>query len=80
MKCQISKFLLHYINIRNEGTSVNSGPPLGYDDDDGSTGPSLDILDEVDPTEPELGSGSGNPQKSSSREECMERLKSGGRF
>ena len=63
---------------------MNSDPSLGYEDDDGSTGSTLDMLreeedDEVDSLENEEGSGHGeNPQKSS-RDECMDRLKSGRR-
>ena len=62
---------------------MNSDPSLGYEDDDGSTGSTLDMLreeeDEVDSLENEEGSGEGeNPQKSS-RDECMDRLKSGRR-
>ena len=62
---------------------MNSDPSLGYEDDDGSTGSTLDMLreeeDEEDSLENEEGSGHGeNPQKSS-RDECMDRLKSGRR-
>ena len=53
-----------------------------YEADEGSTGSSLDMLhegDEGEPSENEEGSGEGeNPQKSS-RDECMDRLKSGRR-
>ena len=62
---------------------MNSDPSLGYEDDDGSTGSTLDLLredeEEEDSLENEEGSGEGeNPQKSS-RDECMDRLKSGRR-
>ena len=62
---------------------MNSDPSLGYEDDDGSTGSTLDMLreeeEEEDSLENEEGSGEGeNPQKSS-RDECMDRLKSGRR-
>ena len=62
---------------------MNSDPSLGYEDeDDGSTSSTLDMLreeDEEDSLENEEGSGEGeNPQKSS-RDECMDRLKSGRR-
>ena len=61
---------------------MNSDPSLGYEDDEGSTSSTLEMLreeDEEDSLENEEGSGEGeNPQKSS-RDECMDRLKSGRR-
>ena len=80
MKCQISKFCLHYIYIPNEGRSeVNSDR---YEGDMGSTGSSLDMLhveDEGEPSENEEGSGEERNPEKSSRDECMDRLKSGRR-
>ena len=65
---------------------MNSDPPLVYDDND-SRGSTLDMLhvedeeeENTDSLEADDGSGDGgghDPQKSS-RDECMDRLKSGG--
>jgi len=66
-----------FIHETNDSDFLN--PSLGYEDDEGSTSSTLDMLreeDEEDSLENEEGSGEGeNPQKSS-RDECMDRLKS----
>jgi len=66
-----------FIHETNDSDFLN--PSLGYEDDDGSTGSTLDMLreeEDEDSLENEEGSGEGeNPQKSS-RDECMDRLKS----
>ena len=53
-----------------------------YEADEGSTGSSLDMLheeDEGEPSENEEGSGEERNPEKSSRDECMDRLKSGRR-
>ena len=63
---------------------MNSDPPLVYDDND-SRGSTLDMLhaeeeENTDNSETDDGSrdGGGHEPQKSSRDECMDRLKSGG--
>ena len=64
---------------------MNSDHSLGYEDDDGSTGGSSPAMlhQEEEEEEDHLGneeaSGDGENRQKSSREECMDRLKSGRR-
>ena len=65
---------------------MNSDHSLGYEDDDGSTGgssPAMLHQEEEEEEEDHLGneeaSGDGENRQKSSRDECMDRLKSGRR-